>query len=116
MEKFYREMKSFRIEHNCNLDVRALLDEKFPRILNPLKHAKVGTFTSVLTAQDAFDYFEKAVGPTTCRTRSPWTTSGLYLIVNIPQNKVEPRSISPSVKQTCTRLKVQGLVTSPREQ
>mmetsp|Transcript_18038 Transcript_18038/g.37510 ORF Transcript_18038/g.37510 Transcript_18038/m.37510 type:complete len:148 (-) Transcript_18038:787-1230(-) len=64
MKKFYREMKSFRIEHGCNLNVRALLDEKFPGILNSLKHAKVGTFTSVLTAQDAFDYVEKAVGST----------------------------------------------------
>jgi len=53
-------MRSVRIEHGCNLDMRALLDEKFPGILNPLKHAKVGTFTSVLTARDAFDYVEKS--------------------------------------------------------
>ncbi len=64
MKKFYSDMRSFRLQHNCNLDVRALLDEKFPGILNPLKHSKVGTFTSVLTARDAFDYVEKAVGST----------------------------------------------------
>jgi len=37
MTKYCNEMKSFRIEHNCNLGVRALLDEKFPGILNSLK-------------------------------------------------------------------------------
>jgi len=57
-------MISWRMEHECNLDARALLDKKFPGILNPLKHAKVGTFTSVLTARDAFDYVEKAIGST----------------------------------------------------
>jgi len=64
VKKYYSEMRTFRLQHNCNLDVRALLDEKFPGILNPLKHSKVGTFTSVLTARDAFDYVEKAVGST----------------------------------------------------
>jgi len=62
VKKYYSEMRSFRLQHNCNLDVRALLDKKFPGILNSLKHSKVGTFTSMLTARDAFDFVEKAVG------------------------------------------------------
>uniref|UniRef100_A0A7S4AVZ8 Uncharacterized protein n=1 Tax=Pseudo-nitzschia australis TaxID=44445 RepID=A0A7S4AVZ8_9STRA len=62
MKTFRHEILSWRMEHECNLNARALLDEKFPGILNPLKHAKVGTFTSVLTARDAFDYVKKAIG------------------------------------------------------
>mmetsp|Transcript_12913 Transcript_12913/g.27236 ORF Transcript_12913/g.27236 Transcript_12913/m.27236 type:complete len:200 (-) Transcript_12913:502-1101(-) len=38
VKKYYSEMRSFRLEYDCNLDVRALLDEKFPGILNPIKH------------------------------------------------------------------------------
>mmetsp|Transcript_1705 Transcript_1705/g.3404 ORF Transcript_1705/g.3404 Transcript_1705/m.3404 type:complete len:241 (-) Transcript_1705:716-1438(-) len=64
MKIFCNEMLSWRMEHDCNLDAQALLDEKFLGILNPLKHAKVGTFTSVLTARDAFDYVKKAIGST----------------------------------------------------
>ena len=105
-------MRSFRLEHNCNLDVRALLDKKFPGILNPLKHSKVGTFTSVLRARDAFDYVEKAVGSTAMSNKNHWTTSELYLIASTPPSKVGPKSTSPSVKQICIRLKVLGLVTS----
>eukprot|EP00532_Pseudo-nitzschia_australis_P012666 CAMPEP_0168223812 /NCGR_PEP_ID=MMETSP0140_2-20121125/11620_1 /TAXON_ID=44445 /ORGANISM="Pseudo-nitzschia australis, Strain 10249 10 AB" /LENGTH=174 /DNA_ID=CAMNT_0008153939 /DNA_START=256 /DNA_END=780 /DNA_ORIENTATION=+ len=62
METFRHEMLSWRMEHECNLDARVLLDKKFPGILNPLKLAKVGTFTSVLTACDAFDYVKNAIG------------------------------------------------------
>jgi len=64
LKTFRHEMLSWRMEHDCNLDARALFDEKFPGILNPLKHAKVGTFTSVITAREAFDYVEKAIGST----------------------------------------------------
>jgi len=64
MKTFRHEVLSWRMEHDCNLDAQALLDEKFLGILNPLKHAKVGTFTSALTARDAFDYVKKAIGST----------------------------------------------------
>jgi len=64
MKKYYSEMRSFWIEHDWNLDLRALLDKKFPRIINSLKHSKVAIFTSVLTAHDTFDYVEKFVGST----------------------------------------------------
>jgi len=64
MKTYYSEMRSYRMEHDCNLDVRTLLDTKFPGIPNPLKHGRIGTLTSVLTARDAFDFVEKAVGST----------------------------------------------------
>mmetsp|Transcript_389 Transcript_389/g.734 ORF Transcript_389/g.734 Transcript_389/m.734 type:complete len:265 (-) Transcript_389:455-1249(-) len=36
MKTFRHEILSWRMEHECNLDARALLDKKFPGILNPL--------------------------------------------------------------------------------
>jgi len=64
MKTYYSEMKSYRMEHDCNIDVRNLLDQKFPGILNPLKHTRLGSFNSVLTVWDAFDFVDKAVGST----------------------------------------------------
>jgi len=84
-------MLSWRMEHECNLNARALLDEKFPGILNPLKHAKVGTFTSVLTARDAFDYVKKAIGSTAISNKKSLDHLAAILEWNTSLNKVVQR-------------------------
>eukprot|EP00532_Pseudo-nitzschia_australis_P012570 CAMPEP_0168215656 /NCGR_PEP_ID=MMETSP0140_2-20121125/6109_1 /TAXON_ID=44445 /ORGANISM="Pseudo-nitzschia australis, Strain 10249 10 AB" /LENGTH=395 /DNA_ID=CAMNT_0008142917 /DNA_START=271 /DNA_END=1455 /DNA_ORIENTATION=- len=65
MNKYYRDLDSYKIQHACDVAVCELVDNKFPGLLRDLKRPGIRSFDGVFTAREAFDHLDGEVGSTT---------------------------------------------------
>uniref|UniRef100_A0A7S4AMJ4 Uncharacterized protein n=1 Tax=Pseudo-nitzschia australis TaxID=44445 RepID=A0A7S4AMJ4_9STRA len=64
-KKLYeQEQDSYAIQHDCNVAVCKLVDEKFPGLLKNKTTPGIKSFNGVFTAREAFDHLEGEVGCT----------------------------------------------------
>eukprot|EP00532_Pseudo-nitzschia_australis_P009530 CAMPEP_0168166690 /NCGR_PEP_ID=MMETSP0139_2-20121125/2162_1 /TAXON_ID=44445 /ORGANISM="Pseudo-nitzschia australis, Strain 10249 10 AB" /LENGTH=71 /DNA_ID=CAMNT_0008083905 /DNA_START=60 /DNA_END=272 /DNA_ORIENTATION=- len=65
LKAYYRNLDSYKTEHDCNVAVCELVDAKFPGLLNDLKRPGIQSFDGIFTAREAFDHLDEEVGYTT---------------------------------------------------
>jgi len=65
MKKYYRDLDSYEIQHDCDVAVCELVDKKFPGLLRDRKTLGIKSFDGVFTAREAFDHLDGKVGSTT---------------------------------------------------
>lgn len=65
LKAYYKDLHSYEIEHDCNVAVCKLVDEKFPGLLSDLKQPGIQSFNGVFTVREAFDHLDAEVGSVT---------------------------------------------------